>query len=194
MTEADAGLSERDFAVLNAIHLKRLVDDAQLGLLTGFDQTEIAPLLERAAATDLVLTMDSGHMLLAAGTDAVRAHYDKAYAGLRCDAELDAWYTRFETLNHRFIGLLSSWQADADDDTLFKALDTVEQLNRALDVLLRRIPRYAGYQRRFAAAVEAIEDGDTDLLCNPRRDSAHNIWFEFHEDILSVLGRPRETT
>jgi hypothetical protein len=23
-------------------------------------------------------------------------------------------------------------------------------------------------------------------------DSIHNIWFEFHEDILTLLGRPRD--
>jgi len=194
MGDAATGLNEQEFIVLNAVHLKRMADDAQLAALTGLATETFVPLLTDCANRELVMSMDSGHMLLPAGTEAVRAHYDRIYGALRGDPDIDGWYARFETLNTRFIKLLTNWQENADDAALFAALEVVEQLCTALDPLLSAIPRYADYQRRFLAATDAIDDGDTDLLCNPRRDSAHNIWFEFHEDILSVLGRPRETT
>ena len=92
-----------------------------------------------------------------------------------------------------FIALVSSWQSANDEAALSTALDPVEQLCTALDELLDPIPRYANYQRRFRAALDAVDDGDVEALCNPRRDSAHNVWFEFHEDILGVLARQLES-
>ena len=29
-------------------------------------------------------------------------------------------------------------------------------------------------------------------MVSPSVDSVHNIWFEIHEDILTLLGRPRD--
>ena len=55
------------------------------------------------------------------------------------------------------------------------------------------IPRYGVYADRFATAIEKVDLGDRSFVTNPRADSIHNIWFEFHEDILAVVGRPRET-
>ena len=51
--------------------------------------------------------------------------------------------------------------------------------------------RFARYSGRFAAALAAIDAGDHDLVSSPVRDSVHNIWFEFHEDLLRTLGKAR---
>jgi hypothetical protein len=55
------------------------------------------------------------------------------------------------------------------------------------------LSRYEIYVDRFNASVTRIDEGDKDFVCKPTIDSVHNIWFEFHEDILSVIGRPRDT-
>ena len=188
-------LDAETFAVLNAIHLKRMASSAQLASLLDKEENAIEACCARAAQAGYVMSTSAGHLLLADGTEAVQAHYREHYAELRQDARMAPWYARFEILNTRFIAQLTAWQRDnADENALYKALETVEQLSKALTALCPLVPRYADYQRRFAAAIDAIESGDTDLLCNPRRDSAHNIWFEFHEDILGVLARPRDTT
>ncbi len=194
-SQADAMLDAEVFNLLNAIHLKRMVSNAQLAALLGVDTAALVAPLAAAVDAGLIMTTSAGHLLLPEGTDAVQHYYREYYATLRHNPHFAPWYARFEILNTRFIALLTTWQRDsADDDALYKALETVEQLSDALATLCPLLPRYADYQRRFAAAINAIEDGDTDLLCNPRRDSAHNIWFEFHEDILGVLARPRDTT
>jgi len=180
--------------VLNAIHLKKMADTVQLTSLCGLNDEALSAVLTSMAGAELIMSMDSGHLLLPDGTAAVLRHYHDTYAAIRSDPELSDWYLRFETLNVRFIAVLTSWQQVGGDDLIFKALEIVEQLCGALDDILSLVPRYAEYQRRFEAALDAIDNGDTDLLCNPRRDSAHNIWFEFHEDILGVLGKPRDTT
>jgi hypothetical protein len=189
------GLDDASFGLLNAVHLKRMVGEADLAALLGTTQEDIAARLAPWVESGHVMALSAGVMLMPEGTAAVHAHYHARYASLRGQPSLGDWYTRFETLNTRFIAALTRWQQQGqDDDTLFRALEIVEALVKALDALTPLVPRYADYQRRFNAAIDAIEQGDADLLVNPRRDSAHNIWFEFHEDVLCVLGRPRDTT
>lgn len=188
-------LDDASFTLLNAVHLKRMVSEADLATLLGTTPQDIVARLAPWLEAGVVMALPPGVMLMPEGTAAVHGHYRARYAPLRQLSALQEWYRRFETLNTRFIAALTRWQQQGqDDDTLFRALEIVEALVRALDALLADLPRYADYQRRFVAAVDAIEHGDSDLLCNPRRDSAHNIWFEFHEDVLCVLGRPRDTT
>jgi hypothetical protein len=194
-TSNAVALDAERFTLLNCIHLKRLASTEQLLVLLNIAQPSLLAALEDAETQGLLMSTSAGHMLLPDGTDAVQRYYRECYESLRTEPVLSQWYTRFEVLNTRFIALLTTWQRDtSDEQALDKALTVVEQLSDALAAITTLVPRYADYQRRFAAAVDAIEGGDKDLLCNPRRDSAHNIWFEFHEDILSVLGRPRETT
>ena len=39
-----------------------------------------------------------------------------------------------------------------------------------------------------------VWNGLREYVCKPTIDFVHNIWFEFHEDFLAVLGRPRDMT
>jgi hypothetical protein len=71
-------------------------------------------------------------------------------------------------------------------------MKTVERLMKFLEEIIPSIPRYESYVRRFANSISLVDRGDRDYVCKPTIDSVHNIWFEFHEDILSVLGRPRD--
>jgi hypothetical protein len=187
-------LDEHHFVVMNAIFLKKMATTDDVASLTGIDGTELKAILDSAVRAGLIMTTDSGHLLLPDGSSSVAAHYAKTYQALRNTPLLNEWYARFESLNTRFIAALTGWQRDPDDDLLFKALDIVERLCQRIEDLLAPIPRYGDYQRRFEVASNFVESGDSDLLCNPRRDSVHNIWFEFHEDILCVMGRARDTT
>ena len=73
-----------------------------------------------------------------------------------------------------------------------KVLRIVERLTKALDELTAAIPRYRHYIRRFRDSVARVDRGEREYMCGPTIDFIHTIWFEFHEDILSVLGRPRD--
>ena len=56
-----------------------------------------------------------------------------------------------------------------------------------------RLPRYRHYADRFRRSLDRVDSGQVEYVTSPTVDSLHNIWFEFHEDILALLGRPRET-
>ncbi|MFT4582868.1 MAG: hypothetical protein ACI915_000362 [Gammaproteobacteria bacterium] len=189
-----ASLDEHHFVVMNAIFLKKIATSDEVATLTGIDGAELNAILDFAVGAGLIMTTDSGHLLLPDGSSAVARHYTKTYQALRDSPVLNEWYAQFESINTRFIAAITAWQQDQSDDLLFKALDIVERLCTRIEALVLLVPRYNDYQRRFEAAGGLVESGDSDLLCNPRRDSVHNIWFEFHEDILCVMGRVRDTT
>ena len=63
----------------------------------------------------------------------------------------------------------------------------------ALEQVADRLPRYRHYADRFRKSLDRVDSGQVEYVTSPTVDSLHNIWFEFHEDILALLGRPRET-
>ena len=72
------------------------------------------------------------------------------------------------------------------------AAGRVDRQIKALDGLSARVARYATYRDRFERALERVDQGQTEYVVSPSVDSIHTIWFEFHEDILTLLGRPRD--
>ncbi len=115
-----------------------------------------------------------------------------ATQALRGDSEIENWYQRFETLNSQFLQTISAWQTSGQDEgVLDKLLKIVSRQVRALGTITETVPRYTRYADRFEHALELVEAGKSEFITSPTADSIHNIWFEFHEDILTLLGRPR---
>jgi len=189
-------LADDDFAILNAIYLKKMATGATVAEVTGLGKAEVEERLAAAAAAGQAIDMGAtGAMLLDDGTAAVLAYYRDRYAPVRLVPEVLGWYEAFEGINTKFIGQVTEWQQSEGDARIERRLlQTVERLVRDLSALVSRIPRYAAYARRFERAMDRVDQGLREYVCSPTVDSVHNIWFEFHEDILAVLGRPRDTT
>lgn len=188
-------LPDNDFAILNAIYLKKMASTQAIAEVVGLPAELVGDRLEAAAEAGWTLPMPDGVMLLEGGTDQVLATYREAYAPARSQPEVLRWYERFETINSRFIGQVSDWQkSEGDERSERRLLQTAERLVAELEDLLPWVPRYAQYQRRFQRSMDRVDQGHRDFVCKPTLDSVHNIWFEFHEDILAVIGRPRDTT
>jgi hypothetical protein len=188
-------LSDTDFAVLNAIYLKKMATAETIAEVTALPSDVVGERLEAAADAAQLLLMPTGAMLLEGGTAAVLATYHEAYAGLRGEPAMLRWYENFETLNGRFIGLVSEWQHSEGDERIERRLlQAAERLTRDLAALVPKLPRYAQYITRFERSMARVDQGQPQYVCKPTIDSVHNIWFEFHEDVLAVLGRPRDTT
>jgi hypothetical protein len=188
-------LSDDEFAVLNAIYLKKMATAATIADITALPAEQVGAALSQSAEREQTLALPDGAMLLGAGTQAVLDYYSARYAGVRADPAALAWYEHFETLNSRFIAAVTDWQkSDGDERVERKLLQCAERLARDIGQLLPQVPRYAEYVRRFGRSMDRVDQGQRDYVCKPTIDSVHNIWFEFHEDILAVLGRPRDTT
>lgn len=188
-------LSDSDFLTLNAIYLKKMATAATIAEVTGLPADSVAERLAVAAEQGWIMDLPTGAMLLDDGMQQVLDHYRERYAAIRSDPALQNWYRGFEALNVRFIAAVSEWQTSEGDERIERRLlQIARRLAKDIGQLQRQIERYASYVRRFERSMERVDAGERDFVCKPTVDSVHNIWFEFHEDILAVLGRPRDTT
>lgn len=199
-------LDKSDYDVLNVVALKKMVTADVVAGDTGMAGPDVEAVLVRLGEQGLVVDA-AGSVFPSDGAEpalaAAAAHH---YASVRSDAALAPLVERFEAVNTQFLTTMSSWQqvdvggrkvtndhTDAEyDDKVIARLDRlVQRLGPLLDALAGHDPRFAAYPRRFAAALEQIDAGRHELVSSPTLDSVHNVWFEFHEDLLRTLGRAR---
>jgi hypothetical protein len=188
-------IDERSFLILNALYLRKIADRDVLAECSGCSAGDVDSILDMAAGTGLVLGLGSQYVLTDEGRQAVLDYYESAYEDMRADPEIQNWYVRFETVNDRFLQLVSAWQnnGDGQDRVYDRLARTVERHVAALEQVADRLPRYRHYADRFRKSLDRVDSGQVEYVTSPTVDSLHNIWFEFHEDILALLGRPRET-
>jgi hypothetical protein len=188
-------LPDESYAVLNGVYLRKMVNTEALHDITGMPTERIGSILDELAGRGLVADVGGDNWMLEQ-PDGVRAAidaYDERYADLRTSADVITWYERFELLNAQFLKTLSAWQTSGSDDAaLEKVLRLVDRQVKALTSFVTHVPRYQRYADRFVAATEKVETGETEWVTSLTLDSIHNVWFELHEDILTVLGRPRD--
>jgi hypothetical protein len=185
-------LTETAFLVLNALYLKKMANLAALVECVRLPQAEVQEALNESVENGDCLDLNGEYLLDVPGRRAVLEYYSETYLLKR--ASVTEWYERFETLNSQFLTLVSEFQtSEGDARVLTQLMKVVERQITALKKIECDIPRYGVYADRFATAIERVDLGDKSFVTNPRADSIHNIWFEFHEDILAVVGRPRET-
>jgi len=187
-------LNDDAFVVLNALYLRKMADAGTLAENSGASLPAVAAAMAAALAAEGVLDLGGQYLLTDAGRAAVLEYYDRTYRDLRAAPEVTEFYEKFEsTVNQRFLELVSAYQVDPADKTVDRIIKTVERHTGALDEAAKWMERYGHYAERFRRSLERFEDGQSEYLTSPTVDSLHNIWFEFHEDILAVIGRPRET-
>lgn len=199
-------LEKSDYDVLNVVALKKMASTSGIADVCGVTDAEVDAVLAVLAEQGL-LVMAAGSALPTDETEpALAAAAAQHYAPIRDDAGIDELVEKFETVNAQFLTSMSAWQqvdiggrkvandhSDSEyDDTIIGRVDRlVVRLTPLLGALAEHDPRFATYQRRFAAAMEAVDSGRHELVSSPTADSVHTIWFEFHEDLLRTLGRER---
>lgn len=188
-------LSDSDFVTLNAIYLKKMVIAQTIADLNGLPLEVVGERLAAAIDAGWIMNLPTGAMLLTEGIEQVLAYYREIYAVVRTEPALLKWYEGFEVLNVRFIGMVTEWQkTEGDERVERRLLQAAGKLAKDIGQLVPQIPRYTAYVRRFEHSMDRVDQGQREFVCKPTLDSVHNIWFEFHEDILAVLGRSRDTT
>jgi len=187
-------LEDDEFLALNPLYLKKIAALKDLPAIAGLSADELGAWMSRFAERGWVIEMDGEVLIQPEGMTEVDKYYRHRYADEALRAELSEWYARFEKVNTQFIRLVSDWQQSEGDPKVEKrVLMTVERLAKSIGNVTHHVPRYDGYIRRFEQGVVSVDQGRTEYVCSPAVDSLHNIWFEFHEDVLTVLGRPRDT-
>lgn len=187
-------IDETSFRALNSLYLRKMGGVETIAVCSGLDQQAVCPILARALSDDLVIDLGAEYVLSDNGRKVILAYYDEIYDMLRKASKVRDWYEQFEVLNSEFLNLISKWQASGmERRILSQLLRVVERHIAGIGRIEESIPRYRVYADRFTNAMERVDLGDVSFVTNPLADSIHNIWFEFHEDILAVIGRPRDT-
>lgn len=139
-------------------------------------------------------------------TDKGRAHLGELLTAERdnVDAEqLSTLYEEFCSWNVQFKEIATAWQmrdtetpndhTDADYD--HRVVNRLRELHVGvadlLDRLVELVPRLGPYRYRFGSAMERIRDGERQYVTGPLIDSYHTVWFELHEELITLLGTTR---
>ena len=189
-------LAEDQFLLLNALWLRKMATRGAIEENAGLSGSVAESCLRSVQELEMIREMGDYYVLTDPGRRAILSHYDSEYADLRGNPEFLEWYERFEGYNSRFLKLMSTWQTESDEAkerTYSRMARVVERHIEALGVAAGWVARYSHYATRFGRSLENVDSGRNDYVSSPMVDSLHNIWFEFHEDLLAVLGRPRES-
>lgn len=205
---APAGELEADqFLVLNVICLKKMATSGGIADACESSVEEVEAILDTLVVRGLVGEAGGQYLPTNDAVPAAEAWADRAYDDLRRDEDVDKYHGRFEKVNASFLQAMTDWQqvpigdkriANDHGDAAYdaKVISTitglVQRQMRILDVLAEHVPRLTTYKGRFVAAIERVAEGQTEYVASPTVDSVHNVWFEFHEDLLRILGKERE--
>jgi hypothetical protein len=116
------------------------------------------------------------------------------------DATKAALIREFHPLDVELKRTASAWQEAVAQDDWDARLNSIEALSnlhsRAIEFIGRfavPVPRFVEFQKRLETAMTLVLDGEVDHFVGVRCDSYHTIWFHFHEDLLRLLQRERDS-
>lgn len=203
--------SRPDLLVLHAVRILGFADDAAVAHRFGLDGAGTSELLLDAEAhgwvTHSAFAGVGGWSLTERGrVENERLLADELAAAGGSDEVHDV-HQGFLPLNARLQSATTDWQlrptphdrlaANDHTDAAWDSgvLDELAAVEHGLRPLAARLsavlPRFRGYDSRFAAALRRARDGDSGWVDRTDVDSCHRVWFELHEDLIATLGLDR---
>jgi pyruvate,water dikinase len=195
-------MDNNELLVLMALRLKGRGSTEELVATTGLEGWAVAavvdPLVESGGAREL----RGSYMLTAPARERLKELLDSERAGVDSAAVRDS-YEEFTSVNQDFKQLATDWQLrdEQPNDHSDPAYDAevVERLPSIharvapiLERVVELVPRLAPYQARLSTALARVQGGDHTWLLKPLIDSYHTVWFELHEELISLAGLSRE--
>jgi hypothetical protein len=199
-------VTRTEFEVLNVIVLKGMCRTGTVADVLGASEAAVEGTVAALEQGDMIGRADDILLPTDAAEPALVAFAADAYEDLRSGPESVGLHERFERINRQFLQTMAAWQQidvgghsvandhsdrDYDEKVINRAAKLVERVKRIAGALGGHDPRFLRYAERFDSALDRVDRGDRDYLSSPELDSVHNIWFEFHEDLLRCLGETR---
>ena len=200
-------LEPTQYAVLNVVALKKMATPTAIVEASGLTEPEVVQLLAHLADENLVTDLGGNVLPTDDAVPTLDAAASRLYERVRSDDDVQAAAERFARVNSAFLDAMSAWQlvplgdrtvtndhSDAayDEKVITRIDRLVRRLDPVIETLARHDPRFARYGARLEAALARIDQQEIDFVSSPAVDSVHNVWFEFHEDLLRTLGHERE--
>jgi pyruvate,orthophosphate dikinase len=195
-----------DHLVLHGLAIKKHATADDVAAAVDVDRGHAHAVLEANVASGRVAQIAGKYTLLPATRIILKGEYSRHYASLRGSVEFVAAYDGFERINEDLKALITQWQVrevagaqlpndhsdEAYDQKVIDRLGALhERFEPVLGVLTRELPRLAIYPPKFDHALERAELGETAWVSDVKIASYHTVWFEFHEDLLLIVGRTR---
>jgi hypothetical protein len=192
-----------DVLVLHAVRILGYADASRIAERLDLPEPEVTDHLLDAQAngwvTQATYAGDNGWSMTQAGTATgerlLAAELDIADA----HGAVEGVYQDFLPVNETVTGACTSWQlAELGiatqpvnlPDTISTLTASARTLATFEDRLTCRLPRFAGYHRRFSAAVTRAAT-EPAWITGIDRESCHRVWFELQEDLIATLGLER---
>lgn len=192
-------------ACMTALRIKGFAKPELLAEVLGASPEDVTTIIADLVATDLASETRLGAKLTDAGKADEAAQLAAERAAIAPDA-MQAAFDGFNALNGPFKALITDWQTRevdgeaqpndhsdaAYDSAVMDRLKALDADTRALCGTLAALsPRMAQYGPRFARALDKIKGGEPRYVAAPLIDSYHTVWFELHEDLITLSGRTR---
>jgi hypothetical protein len=199
--------SSPELLTLHAVRLKGMADNAEVAARFGLDLTLVRELLLDFQAfgwiTRVAFVGTAGWTLTESGRSENERQLAHECAATDPHSSPHHSYLTFLPHNDRFLRACTDWQlrpTGADslavnehtdkewDQRVLTTLSTLSEELRTICLELRKLlPRFQGYDDRFAAALARVEQGEPSWVARPRVDSCHTVWMELPEDLIATL-------
>lgn len=191
--------------VVHALLVLKRATPTQVESLLGSPAGSVAPVLE-ALGPGRVVQIDGSYTLTPVAALGAPSTAARTYARLRGSESFTRQHHAFERVNTELKDAMTRWQtrdvagqvvpndhSDAEYDA--KVIDQIAAIHERVEPILKEmsteLPRFATYGPRLEAALDKAEDGEVSWISDVSIDSYHTVWFQFHEDLLRVLGEER---
>jgi pyruvate,orthophosphate dikinase len=190
-----------ELAILTAVRMKGRVDAAGVAACAGVDEATAADALADLLTRELV-SGGPQYRITKDGKEALAGLVAKEREGID-QAALSAAYHDFDKVNTALKTAITAWQIredgtpndHTDPDYDNKVVDKIHRVQRqflpVLDRTIEVVPRLAQYKVRFEFALDRIDAGEATYVARPILDSYHTVWFEYHEELIGLLGLSR---
>lgn len=191
------------FRVFHALRIKGFATVETLAECTALDPSEVQQRLDALAEEGSAQFREARSLwqLTADGRAAHAEHLASDLAGLDADV-LAAPYARFLALNDEFKRLCGDWQlrdgapndhADAEYDraVVERLRDLHARAHPVAADIAGRIDRFGPYPDRLVAALNRVDDGESNMFTGVMCGSYHDVWMELHEDLILTQGIDR---
>jgi hypothetical protein len=203
--------SDPELLALHAVRLLGMADEGEVAARFALDPTIAADLLLDFQAVGWVTRVGfaetTGWTLTGAGQQENQRRLADELSATGSRPAVEAAYQEFLPQNGRLLRAATDWQLrpsptdplaandHADPAWDQRVLAELSGLNEDLRGIVRplgdQLTRFAGYDVRFAAALERVRRGDLTWVNRPEVDSCHTVWMQLHEDLLATLGLER---
>jgi hypothetical protein len=195
-------MHDNELLVLMALRLKGRGSTDELVATTGLEAPAVAAVVNPLVESGEAREVRGSYMLTAPARERLKELLDAERAGVDSAAVRDL-YEEFTSVNQDFKQLAADWQIrdeqpndhsdPAYDQAVIDRLPSIHaRVTPILDGVVEVIPRLAPYQARLNTALARVQGGDHTWLLKPLIDSYHTVWFELHEELISLAGLSRE--